>query len=822
MLLLSCVPLIACVGPGAGGEGHSRPISLVELWPEARVENGMPVPQAPPRSEIRWDGGGLPGVEWKGLSGVADLRLENGRIVGRATSEAPVVELRLAEPLGVEDDLWSAELRVWASAGSRAAVHPMRVPGPSLAQVVKRIEEWPITSPMILSRQAKTYTVVLDRVFTYELPLAKSAIDHVLVRPTNEAGAEFAIESVRFVFRSEHLASIPSGPGWQGIREVFRESVAARPPEALVYELALPERPWLHLAVGIGEAAGKGSSCTFRVRVSPAEAGVVDDRAKESADDTAAGGITVAEITVADGEAWKPDRIDLGAWAGRRVQLRFEAELTGEVSPGEAVVLWGAPTIRSALADEGVGSEVPGRVGSGSPRAVVVFLADTLRSDHLEAWGYHRETAPTLSRLATEGVRFQDAIAQATWTKASVSSLLTSLYPSTTGVTDLNDRVSVAETTLAEAFRAAGYATFATSSVPFTGQLTNLHQGVELLYEFGAAELDAEFQSKSSGVWVDRYLEWLELHRDVPTFALVHVMDPHSPFRPEAPWDTRWASEEDAARFAEQSEQVRPHIEDPLLRRFVAPTREELLRAGVDEESFVHHQKSWYDGSIRGLDENLGRLVTRLEALGLEEDSILAFVSDHGEEFLEHGQHWHGQTVYGEVTNVPLVFWGEPIRRLGVPAGRVIDSTVQNLDLMPTLLELAGLPIPERVQGRSLVPLMIGDEPVRAVPAFSEQWGQPEDPGDLTSFAVVKDGWKLVWYPGPPEARAEFELYDHRDDPLNLRDLAGQYPERVDELAALLRQWRKWAEARKLDEEEALEGIDAAELERLRSLGYVE
>ncbi len=452
--------------------------------------------------------------------------------------------------------------------------------------------------------------------------------------------------------------------------------------------------------------------------------------------------------------------------------------------------------------------------GGDGPQAVILFLADTLRSDHLDAWGYHRETAPTLSRLAAEGVRFDDVIAQATWTKASVSSILTSLYPSTTGVTGLNDRVSAAETTLAEAFRGAGYATFATSSVPFTGQLTNLHQGVEVLYEFQAGSSDGEYRSKTAKRWVDELLDWLEIHRDVPVFALVHAMDPHSPFRPEPPFDTEWATPEGAERFARQSAEVEPYIESPLLRRFMAPSREELDRAGVDEASFVALEKAWYDGSIRAMDAQLARLVDRLGELGLGEETLLAFVADHGEEFLEHGRHWHGRTVYGEVANVPFVLWGD-----GVPAGRVVEETVENVDVMPTILDLAGVPVPERAHGESLVPLIEGGS-VRPRPAFVEQ--HASNPERYSSFAVVKGRWKLVWNVDPPAGVAEYELYDHQADPLDLDDVAADHPEVVETLAAELESWHTWADEQRLDPAAVEAELSAEELERLRSLGYVE
>ena len=113
--------------------------------------------------------------------------------------------------------------------------------------------------------------------------------------------------------------------------------------------------------------------------------------------------------------------------------------------------------------------------GARTPQGVIVFLADTLRRDHLDMYGHERETAPHLSCLAAEGVRFADAISPATWTKVAVPSLLSSVYPASHGIVGMADRLPSGATTMAEAFRGAGYATFATSSVQFTGKLSNVH-----------------------------------------------------------------------------------------------------------------------------------------------------------------------------------------------------------------------------------------------------------------------------------------------------------------------------------------------------------
>ena len=800
-LVAGAMILIGCPTSTSQDAEAAKPISLLANWSKFEVENAVPTPHVPTQGEIFFD---HEAVTWSALQGVEDLRVEDGRLVGRSTSEQPAILVELAQSVGGGDELWSVETRLEVSSGTRMGVHPVMEPGAPMQVNVARIEEWPISSPLLPGPGTKTYTTDLDDVFLLEMMPATREPQRVLLRPTNVAGADFAVDSVRLVFRGEHLASIGSGPGWQGLGEVFRETLVSRPGETLVFETELPARPWLDLAVGsVSEPLPD-----FEVLV-----------ARVAGDGTASEAETAATLRSESADSWQATRVDLSAWAGERVQLRLRA--TGD---GEAPAFWGAPTIRDSLPSSSEQSAAAER-----PQAVVLFLADTLRSDHLDAWGHDHETAPTLARLASEGVRFDDAVAQSTWTKVSVSSILTSLYASTSGVADLSDRISAGETTLAEVFREAGYATFATSSVPFTGQLTNLHQGVELLYEYGAVPRgDSAHPTQTSEVWIDAYLDWLELHHDVPTFAFVHVMDPHSPFEPAPPYDTMWATEEDAERFAEQAAQVEPLIESPLLRRFMAPSREELDEAGVDAESFVEHEKNWYDGSIRAMDAEVERMMSKISELGLGERTLLGFVSDHGEEFLEHGKHWHGMTVYGEVANVPMALWGA-----GVPQGVVVDRTVQAIDLYPTLLELAGLEAPERVQGTSLVPLLTSDaaEAPRERPVFVEL--PANRPGEVPRFAIIDGRWKLVWNEGAgesgrtdrkgePIALPEYELYDHAADPLNLDDVSADHPEEVERLAPALERWRSWAREQKLDESQATAEMSAEELEQLRSLGYVE
>ena len=180
------------------------------------------------------------------------------------------------------------------------------------------------------------------------------------------------------------------------------------------------------------------------------------------------------------------------------------------------------------------------------------------------------------------------------------------------------------------------------------------------------------------------------------------------------------------------------------------------------------------------------------------------------------------------MTNVPLILhWPG-----GLSPGKVVEETVQSIDLMPTLLELSRLPVPQTLQGQSLLPLLAAEGDVatreqwQSRPAFSERVRQGNrsatDETEVDSFAIVTEGWKLIYNVLKPDDFPEYELFDHHNDPLNLKDLAPENPEVVERLSQQLEQWHEQALAARLPSDEEFKGgLSAEELERLRSLGYI-
>jgi arylsulfatase A-like enzyme len=744
--------------------------------------------QAPERPPFVWrfDEPGS-AEEWQGAAGVGDLTVHGGLLIGQSTSQAPVLRLSAIQGVDPGDMLHEVQVRMRVSAGQKFAVHFIGEKPNDLDRMIESGAPmpWPNEAPITAGEGLTTFTL------RPPFPVYGSGLHQLLLRPTDAAGAKFEIESVRIVFRREHLASIPSGVGWLGMGEIYRETVVARSPETIRWPMTLPDHPRLTLSL----ATLDEQPVTFKVAVQPAEGRTVQ----------------VLQRTLTTPHRWEEAAVDLDEWRGRKVTLTLSLNAT---APGTLGV-WAAPTVvrrRSPATAQTTGDR---------PQAVILIMTDTLRADRLDAYGNPRATAPALARLAREGALFRDAHSQGTWTKVAAPVLLTSLYPRTLGVLDFPDRVPSAAVTLAEAYRQGGYTTVGLSSAPFTGTFSNMHQGYEQLYE---SPLTLE-SSKTARPITDLLLPWLDEHRDEPFFAFVHYFDPHAPYRPDPPFDRLWGEPTWAAEHAQNNLKALYAIQDPERQIDGQVMPSEFKAAGVDLGTFRKRELTWYDGSVREMDTELERLMERLRELGLDQRTLLVFTSDHGEEFFEHGLEGHGQSAYQELTHVPLI-----VRYPGVvPSGRTVDETVGLVDVMPTMLALSRLPVPEQVQGQSLAPLLkatAGPGTWKPRPVFTDRPAAPHfaspAPRASETLSVIHEGWKLVWNRKRPAGAPELELYDHRRDPGDLRNVAAQHPDVVQRLSRLIAGWEQDSLRKRLPSDEmAGRDLRPEERERLRALGYI-
>lgn len=797
----------AALAAGCSAPAETPPaVSLVNDFAAAEIDGSPDIRLEFPRLEWRFDGSSplrpkqddVAMVGWSAFNDVSGLEVANGLLQGRAGA-LPILTLAVPQNEFPDDRLWAIEVRLRISSGAKLGIDTFRREEIDREEFLKDLKSTGLSSYMADLRpgdEMATYLLTEDNATLSKME-AIGDLRHLSLTFFEADGADFAVESLRVIPRTEHLAEVPAGVGWQGLGGVFRETLVARAPEGLRWRQQLGERPWLDLAVGTPD----NHPITFKVTAtSPGREAVYRER------------------TVTTGNRWEDFAVGLEELAGRQVELTLSLESDEDGHIG----FWGSPAIRHRGVRPAVTEPAAARAAlgpPGAPRGVIVIVADTLRPDHLDAWGYDRPTAPTLAALAARGTRFADNISQGAWTKVAVPSILTSLYASSHGIYDIPHKIPASVTTLTEAFREAGYATFHTSSVMFSGKNSNLQQGVEVLHERESIDDLGDYHSKTSRTYVDRLLPWLDDHAEEPFFVFLHVFDPHSPFRPMHPYDERWL---DGGSITDHEDQL-AKVEEVVKVFHHLPSAEQLAEAGVDSETFLTAEKAWYDGSIRAMDYEVARLLERLDELGLRDDTLIAFVADHGEEFLEHGNHWHGHSAYGELVNVPMFVTWPGV----VPAGLVVDRTTQSIDLMPTLLELAQLPVPASAQGASLLPVLAApDDPSamgwnrRAV--FTERKNPPgeETEGTADSFAVIADGWKLIWNVVVRDDRPEFELFDHVNDPLNLSDVAGSHPDVVADLRQQLEQWREMTEAQKVKPDGEGADVSPEELAQLRALGY--
>lgn len=793
---LAVAGLLAGCG-GAGEDTGTATIHLVDQFADqkAHIWNRAAAAEIEP-VEWRFDGAS-DDPAWNPGPGVRGAEVDDGRLVGRTIDDFPVLAFDRRQEAGGDDLLDSVEVRMRASAGANLSVQFSSAEEVDLEGTVAqgRVVPWRITTPIVAGTGMRTYVLDAD-----DNPFSThvGAIRHLLLRPTDAKDAEVEIESVRLVSRSDHLSRIDSGVSWQGLSEIYHETLVTHAPERVTFTLRAPRSPRLSLSVGTIEEA----PVTFRVVVRAAGGQGRDE--------------VLAEHRVDDPGRWEPVAVDLSDYEGREVDLTFSLDAA---RPG-ALGFWGSPVVQSTRRS--------GEARAGEPpQGVILILADTLRQDHLSTYGYGRETDPLLRRLAGEGALFEDCQVEGTWTKVATPSIFSSLYPLSHGVFDFDHRLPASAVTVGEAFRDAGRSTLLLSSIMFTGKFSGLHQGFQEVHE--AASLAERRSSKTAAELVERLIPWLERHRDVPFFVVLHVLDPHDPYRPKPPYDALWADGDRAEEHEARALEVRAAIADPLLQVFGMPSKDEVAAAGFDPDDYIGYEMDWYDGAIRGMDDALGRLVDYLGESGLDRRTVVALTADHGEEFFDHGRTFHGQGLYGELTNVPLILWG-PGR---IPAATVVETPVQTVDVMPTLLDLSGAPIPEAAQGRSLVTLVEAaaagrPAPPGAVrPVFSiraptqDLFGPP--PRAKEAYSIILDGWKLIQNVRGVEGDPELELYDHDADPLDQNDVVSEHPEVARRLAEVLTRWRRSMEAKRLpSDDEAASSLSGDELKRLRSLGYIE
>lgn len=408
---------------------------------------------------------------------------------------------------------------------------------------------------------------------------------------------------------------------------------------------------------------------------------------------------------------------------------------------------------------------------------LLFVLVDTLRAEHLGCYGYERDTSPALDRLAASGVRFGRHLAQSSWTKASMASLWTGLYPAHTGVTRFDQILPDDAHMPAEILKAAGFQTIGLYRNGWVAPTFGFDQGFDVYQRPAKVPLPRGIRRENPTVsdeGTDESIvadarEFLRLKGDQRWFLYVHLMDVHE-----------YLYDEDSALFGVRYADI-------------------------------------YDNSVRWTDGVIELLLSSLADSGHLDDTLVVLVADHGESFGERGFEGHARKVYRETTEIPLIV-SFPFR---LDPGIVIHTRTRNIDVWPTVFDLLGIEAPE-ADGRSRRPEILASARGNPLPEDGEisishldqTWGRPHE--DARPTVAVVDG-PLRYVRVEQETGVVEQLFDSSDDPQELRDRARDDPEDLERLAAkadaYLALKPAWGRNPTRD-------LNELELNHLRALGY--
>jgi arylsulfatase A-like enzyme len=469
-----------------------------------------------------------------------------------------------------------------------------------------------------------------------------------------------------------------------------------------------------------------------------------------------------------------------------RLSLGVEKGRGGMVIRRPAI--WVEPGNETAAETPGLDRRRVRRLRKVQRPNIVVYLIDSLRADRLGCYGYPKPVSPAIDAFANSALVFDNATANSSWTKSAVASIFTGLWPASHRAITREDKLPKGAFTLAEALQEVGYATVGFSTNPSIAEEFGFEQGFDDLTLLSRDTYAEEVTQRAA--------QWLrDFDGESPFFLYLHTLDPHDPYLPLREELERWAPGV-PGEFAARSNKVVNRL-----------NRSATGRAEAGET--LVSLEALYDGEVAANDRAFGELMETLEKSGKLADAVIIVVADHGEDFGEHGAWRHGQRLTRESLQVPLL-----VRLPGEHRTGREPSLVQQVDILPTLLELLELEAPRPVEGESLLPLFVGQSrPAAADPAFVYVRFNPP-----TRFGVIWRDWKLVSLTRG-DGRRPTRLFHLESDPEERLDVAGRFPVMRDFLQAML--------ARKLlDQESALIGerteISPETRRALRALGYIQ
>lgn len=394
---------------------------------------------------------------------------------------------------------------------------------------------------------------------------------------------------------------------------------------------------------------------------------------------------------------------------------------------------------------EGCGLYVPTRPKLAAPpkpaRHVFVWMVDTLRSDRLHAYNpKSRVKTPSFDAFTKTAVTFLHSMMQGAHSIPSHASVLTGLYPGKHGMYNDDNKQPSRSTLLSEVFKRGGFTTAAFLSNGYVSSAWGYKQGWSYYKNF-----IRDREPSHSGYVMPRLFKWLEANKQKRLFMYIATIDPHVAYRYRE-------------EYTKQYDGPQPY--SGKFKKYCNGFDLDKIRTGKLKltERDKQRIKALYDGEVSFNDHHFGEFVKKLKQLGLYDDAVIVVISDHGDEFWDHGSVGHGQSLHRELVDVPFL-----IRAPGLTGGRLLPEMAEGVDLFPTVLRLAGLKIPEIVQGGDLLPRMMQQRDHVPSPGFASR--------ARIERAMRLGSWKYI----VRDPDTDF-LYDLRKDPQELRNVRDDKP----------------------------------------------
>src|SRR5262249_25752782 len=381
---------------------------------------------------------------------------------------------------------------------------------------------------------------------------------------------------------------------------------------------------------------------------------------------------------------------------------------------------------------------------------VIVVLVDTLRADHVGAFGGPPGLTPFLDSFAASGVTFTNAYSTSTFTNTVVASLFTSRYPSQHHVASWDSQLGTDELTLATVLGRAGYRSYGFVANLVLAPALGFGRGFDSWFAFtryDEKQSADDVNAAALGFYDEQVLAkpWSRWTRR-PLFLYLHYMEPHAPYDPPESARRDWAPAPPAG--VNEAEAI-----DKLMHN------ERWGELSDDEGAYL---AALYRAEVASIDASLANLFQQLQRRGILDHAIVVITADHGEEFREHGWFTHGSSLFEEVVRIPLIISGP-----GLPSHRVVTDPVSIVDVAPTVLDLLGLPPEPRFEGRSLREVLAGGDP----PDIFMELLSPSTTGDLRRHGagLLHGTLKVIEPPYPDQGDRRPKAYDLKEDPHEMR-----------------------------------------------------